>query len=121
MDKYRSKYEERQAKHLRRAGIKFKYESLTLEYVWPSKNAKYTPDWLITSNGIVIETKGKFTVQDRQKHLLIQSTYPDLDIRFVFMRDNKIHKKSKMRYSTWCEKHGFMYAIGDIPLEWCKQ
>lgn len=119
--KYRSKYEEKQARLLSEGGIRFKYESIALKYVWPARNATYTPDWFITKTNVIIETKGKFTAPDRQKHLLVRETYPDLDIRFVFMRDNKIHKKSKMRYSDWCKKHGFMYAIGDIPLEWCKE
>jgi hypothetical protein len=52
---------------------------------------------------------------------LVFEQNPDLDIRFLFMRDNKISKNSKTRYSDWCKKRGIKYAVsehGHIPDEW---
>ena len=70
-------------------------------------------------NGIIVETKGRFTPADRQKHLLVQKQFPELDIRFVFSNPNqKINKGSKTSYAMWCEKNGFLYAKGLIPKEW---
>ena len=79
---------------------------------------KYTPDFLLP-NGIIIETKGRFTPADRMKHLAIQKQHKDLDIRFVFSNSNsKLRKGAKTTYADWCEKHGFLYADKDVPQEW---
>tara|TARA_S200002703_G_scaffold24130_1_gene20967 strand:+ start:3495 stop:3842 length:348 start_codon:yes stop_codon:yes gene_type:complete len=79
---------------------------------------KYTPDFLLP-NGIIIETKGRFTPADRMKHLAIQKQHPNLDIRFVFSNSNsKLRKGAKTTYADWCEKHGFLYADKDVPQEW---
>ncbi len=59
-------------------------------------------------------------MHDRTKHLLIKQQHPDKDIRFLFKVDNKINKASETRYSDWCEKHGFLYAFGEVPEEWLK-
>jgi len=68
-----------------------KYECLKIE--WEELNYRlYTPDFLLP-NGILIETKGRFTVEDRKKHLEIQKQHPHLDIRFVFTNSRaKIRK-----------------------------
>jgi hypothetical protein len=36
------------------------------------------------------------------------------------MRDNKLSKSSKTRYSEWCEKSGIPYAVGWFKKEWLK-
>ena len=94
------------------------YEPFSLSYILPAKKRRYTPDWVLP-NGIIIETKGLFKYVDREKHLLVREYHPELDIRFMFMRNNKLTKTSKKRYSDWCEDNGFLYAIGyEIPKEW---
>jgi hypothetical protein len=86
--------------------------------VKPEKKAKYTPDFLLP-NGIIVETKGRFLTEDRQKHLLIQAQHPELDIRFVFSNSRaRISKASSTTYAMWCEKHGFRYADKLIPQAW---
>ena len=78
----------------------------------------YTPDILL-GNGVIVEVKGYFDSLDRAKHLLIKEQHPDLDIRFVFQKsDKKISKTSNTTYANWCDKHGFMYADGLIPIDW---
>lgn len=117
MRKYRSGLEERVAKELEDQGVPFKYEELRINYLL-SEGRKYTPDFQLP-NGIIIETKGRFTAADRKKHLLIQKQHPDLDIRFVFSNPNsKLGKGAKSTYADWCDKHGFQYAKQSIPKEW---
>lgn len=94
------------------------YETHQIEYEVPARKAKYTPDFVL-SNCIIVETKGVFDVDDRQKHLLIKEQLPHLDIRFVFTNPNaKLYKNSPTSYAAWCEKHGFQYAKKTIPQEW---
>jgi len=94
-----------------------KYECLKIE--WEELNYRtYTPDFLLP-NGILIETKGRFTSEDRKKHLQISKQHPTLDIRFVFTNSKaKIRKGSKTTYGMWCNKYGFLYADKDVPQDW---
>lgn len=118
---YRSGLEERIAKELSLLDPEYEYESFKLSFIQPVKKRTYTPDFLL-SNGIIVETKGRFMVADRQKHLWIQEQHPDLDIRFVFQNPlAKISKTSKTTYADWCEKYGFKYAAKSIPKEWVKE
>lgn len=116
---YRSGLEERVSSELTAAGVSFKYEEDVIRYVKPARAARYTPDFRILSNGIIIETKGRFITADRQKHLLIKEQHPDIDIRFVFSNpEQRISKTSRTTYADWCRKHGFKFAKGSVPWEW---
>ena len=67
----------------------------------------------------MIETKGRWTTEDRKKHLLIKDQHPELDIRFVFQNPKgKIRKGSKTTYADYCDKHGILWADKEIPNEW---
>lgn len=116
---FRSGLEERIASELRDAiGAAVPYEDTVINYTKPEKKAKYTPDFRLP-NGIIVETKGRFVTADRQKHLLVKDQHPELDIRFVFSNPNaRISKQSATTYAAWCEKHGFKYAKGSVPLAW---
>jgi hypothetical protein len=81
----------------------------------------YTPDFILP-NGIIIEAKGVWTVEDRTKHLLVRAQHPHLDIRLVFMNAaNKIRKGSDTTYAKWCDKKGIIYADKIIPKSWLSQ
>ena len=115
---YRSGLEKRIQEQLNGLSVEYEYEKLKIEYE-VHEVRKYTPDFVILSNGIIVESKGRFVVADRKKHLLIQKQRPDLDIRFVFSNSKaKINKGSKTTYGDWCNKHGFLYADKLIPEEW---
>jgi hypothetical protein len=118
---FRSGLEERVSEQLAFLNILDCYEIKKIPFVQPAKNRNYTPDfWL--PNGIIVETKGVFTVQDRQKHLLIKEQYPDLDLRFVFSNSkNKLRKGSKTTYADWCNKYDFIFADQLIPEEWINE
>ena len=115
---WRSGLEERVAEQLDSLGVAFTYEKLQLGYIQPESKHTYTPDFIL-ENGIIVETKGRFELSDRKKHLLVKAQHPDLDIRFVFSNSRqRITKTSKTTYGMWCTQHGFIYADKFIPLEW---
>ena len=115
MPRFRSKFEQRLALALKRAGVKFGYESERIGYL---KKHHYTPDFVL-ENGVMLEAKGRWISSDRRKHLLIQQQHPELDIRFVFMRaSNTLNKRSKTTYGDWCDKHGFLWCEKSIPRSW---
>jgi hypothetical protein len=117
---FRSGLEMDIAKQLQKAGVAADYEQWQLRYIVPEKEHKYTPDFVLP-NGIIIETKGRFMLGDRQKHLLIRAQNPKLDIRFIFTNSkSKLYKGAKSTYADWCNKHGFMYADKIIPKEWLR-
>jgi len=114
---YRSGLEDTISQDLKDRGVDFDYETLKIKWVL-HKNKSYTPDFVLP-NGVIIESKGRFVVDDRMKHLEIQKQHPELDIRFVFSNSrNKIRKGSKTTYGDWCDKHGFIYSDKRIPDEW---
>jgi hypothetical protein len=118
---FRSGLEERIAEQLDKAGVEYTYEKLKLDYVKPASKHVYTPDFVL-SNGIIIETKGRFLLADRQKHVLVKRHNPTLDIRFVFSNSNaRISKASTTTYAQWCIKNGFKYADKTIPEEWMNE
>jgi hypothetical protein len=131
---YRSLYEEDIANEITRLGGQFKYEAYSYEYTQPiranrsrcadceSKNLVregwYTPDFFMAS-GTVIEAKGKFTASDRAKIKAVVSTVPELgeNLVLMFMRDNKLNRNAKQRYSDWAEANGIDYVVGTTPKE----
>ena len=118
---FRSGLEETVSKALKEAGVPFTYEKKKIRYIKPASEHQYTADFEL-DNGIIIETKGRFMIQDRKKHLLIKRQHPHLDIRFVFSNSNqKLNKGSRTTYAQWCVKNGFLYADKEIPVHWLKE
>ena len=118
---FRSGLEEKVAKYLTSKGVRFSFETLKVSYVKPETKHTYTPDFIL-DNGIIIETKGRWMLDDRKKHLLIRKQHPNLDIRILFQNANaKISKGSKTSYADFCEKHDIRYAHRDIPEEWLRE
>ena len=118
---YRSGLEEKIGEQLKKLKVNAEYESFKIPYIVPVIQRTYTPDYLLP-NGIVLELKGLFVLEDRKKHLLIKEQYPNLDIRFVFSNSKtKLRKGAKSCYAEWCEKHGFIYADKEVPLSWIKE
>jgi len=119
---YRSNSELNTAFVLTKYNIEFKYEPDKIPYEW-REDKNYIPDFLLP-NGIILEVKGRFMLEDRKKHLFLRDQHPDVDIRFVL--DNpyrKLYKGGKMTYADWCDKYNFKYCKGGegIPLEWFKK
>lgn len=117
---YKSGFEYDTALQLESKKIKFKYESEKVSFTVPEKKRTYTPDFFLP-NGVIIETKGRWTLEDRKKHLLIKDQNPNLDIRIVFQNENqKIRKGSKTSYADFCTKHGILFASKEIPEDWLR-
>lgn len=115
---WRSGLEEKIQLDLRSKGVAFEYETVKLAYTVPESAHSYRPDFLLP-NGIIVESKGLFSLEDRKKHLLVKEQHPSLDIRFVFSRSaSPIRKGSKTTYADWCRKNGFLFADKLIPPEW---
>lgn len=115
---FRSGLEEVTIQALQNSGIEPNYEAKKLEYIIPESKHVYTPDFPVSPH-IVIETKGRWVVEDRQKMLLIMKQYPDIEFRMLFYNANqKIKKGSKTSYANWCDKHNIKWANKQIPLEW---
>ena len=118
---FRSGLEEETSKFLTDNGAKFTYEEMKIRYLQPATERQYTPDFVL-ENGIIIETKGRFLVADRKKHILIKRQHPHLDIRFVFSNSKqKLNKASRTTYADWCIKNGFQYADKEVPVHWIKE
>jgi hypothetical protein len=148
--KKRSGFEDKLDADLKDQGCSYWYEPFKIPYeIKETRN--YIPDFVISKGKltkpkksltfdeardmILIEAKGFFKYQDRVKMLLVKEQYPELDVRLVFQNNNyitKLTKKQKSmkkegkefvkeRYSDWAEKHGFPYAIKQIPSEWYKE
>ena len=115
---FKSGLEESVSNQIASRGLSVEYESEEVSYIIPASEHTYHPDFKLP-NGIRVETKGRFVLADRKKHLLVKQQNPELDIRFVFTNSkNKINKKSKTTYADWCEKNGFKYADKTIPDSW---
>ena len=114
---YRSGLEETIAVSLQRRGFDPHFEETKIEYR-VEETRRYTPDFPL-DNGVIVESKGRFTAADRKKHLLVKEQHPHLDIRFVFSRSStRISKTSQTTYADWCRKNGFLFADKDVPDAW---
>ncbi|MCP4897977.1 MAG: hypothetical protein GY906_13475 [bacterium] len=142
----RSGFEDKIAKDLDERKIPYEYEPWQLEYfskvhggiVWDTaddivspitwvevrKRRWYKPDFVVKrllTEPLIIEAKGRFPQAKRTMMLDVQKAWPDLDIRFLFYRKEKLRPALKRTpYNTdWAEANGFPYAVGhEIPEEW---
>lgn len=116
--KFRSRYEETIYNNVLENGLTVEYEPYSLQYL---VKGNYYPDFILP-NGIVVEAKGYFDSRARAKMIAVKKFNPDLDIRFTFMNSKtKVRKGSKLSYADWCDKYGFPFADGNIPLKWFEE
>ena len=81
---YRSGLEIKVKDYLRERKVRFKYESLKIEWEDLMYRTYTRPHY----NGLIKKLKGRFTSDDRRKHIAIKKQHPELDIRFVFENSN---------------------------------
>ena len=79
---FRSGLEEKVAKQIQKANHKLRYEVVKIKWI-DFAIRSYTPDFVL-DNGIIIEVKGFWSVEDRKKHAKVKQQHTDLDIRMVF-------------------------------------
>ena len=112
---YRSQFEADVAEHLK--GVEALYEECVIPYS-VTINTSYKPDWILPKQCIVLEAKGRFSIDDRNKMLIVKQQNPNLDIRMIFQDPNAKVTKT-MTNATWCDKHGFPWCNAkEIPDEW---
>lgn len=100
--------------------VKIEYESEEIPY---TITRYYVPDFVLTwkdGHKVYIETKGYLRKEDADKMIAIKKQHPDLDIRILFEKDNRVSSRHKMRYSDWAKKHGYLCAFKDIPEDWLR-
>jgi hypothetical protein len=107
---YRSKFELQFSKKLETLKIKVQYETDKIVYIQPEKQRTYIPDWTIGKNRY-IETKGRFTAQDRQKVLCVIKSNPKIKLYLLFQNAKvTLSKVSKTSYGDWCDKNNIEWA-----------
>ena len=89
---YRSGFEHKVSDQLKENKVKFGYENTVIDYIKPETKHTYTIDFTLP-NGILVETKGRWVLEDRKKHLLIKKQKPELDIRMVFQSESWLNEK----------------------------
>jgi hypothetical protein len=107
-------------KQLRRSPVKVGYESEKIPFT-VIKHKNYRPDFpLYFPDGHVrlIEIKGYLRPDDRAKMKMVKEQHPDIDLRIVFQKDNKLNAQSQTTYTQWARKLDIPYAVGHIPKEW---
>lgn len=116
--KFRSKFEKKVYEKAKEQGYVITYEPKDSRLSY-TRIATYLPDFRLP-NGVLVETKGRFTASDRTKMLRVRKENPGADIRIVFQRGNNRLTKSpnSITYGEWCDKHGFPWAVTFIPEEW---
>ncbi len=100
-------------------GIEVDYEVEAVPFT-PAPKTKTFDFWVTTRTGkrIVIECKGPWLPEVRRDECLAIEQNPQLDVRYVFMRDQPIRRGSKTRYSDFCHKKGILCAFGGVPDAW---
>ncbi len=114
---FKSGFERTVDANLKSRGVEYTYETLELPYVL---NGTYHPDFIL-ANGIIIEVKGKLDQQSKRKMIAIRKQYPELDIRFLLMEANKKVPGTKQTHEKWCDRNGYLWAIGTVPEEWISE
>lgn len=126
--KSRSGYEDRIRANLDQRGIKYGYETRSFTYRKiickhcgeTAVEASYTPDFIFDGGlPLVVEAKGYWDTEDRNKLKLVLRDNPGIDIRFILQRDQAIRKGSKTKYGMILDKLGVPWCTGtEIPWEW---
>lgn len=132
--KFRSKAEKICAEWLDKHGIKWEYEVEKLPFLSRVRSGEcgtchakevyqrrlYIPDFYIPSGKFFIEVKGRLTRRDRGKMKDIHTQHPNVDIRMLFSKNNKLERNINKRYVEWCEEIGYTHiAVGYVPpKEW---
>ncbi len=114
---YKSKLEIQVAEYL---GDNAEYECEYISFTQPAKSRKYCPDFK-TKAGVFIECKGKWTAEDRAKHVWLKEQHPDKRIVLLFQNSSvKLNKRSSTTYGDWATKNNiewYDWRDKNIPKE----
>lgn len=76
----------------------------------------YKPDFVFPRQCFILEAKGRFDHEDRDKITYIRTQYPDLDLRMVFYSNDHITRQ--VTYGDWCNKMLIPWSVGTVPPSW---
>jgi predicted nuclease of restriction endonuclease-like RecB superfamily len=112
MGTLRNKFEKKINRQLEKAKVTFSYESERIPYYLV---CHYIPDFIVhTPTGtLYIECKGYLRPEDKRKLIAVKRLNPHMDLRILYFSNNKKNTK-------WAERHGFKYAVSNIPPEWLR-
>lgn len=111
---YGKKFEQKVMEVLEQSGASFHFEGLKVSYTTFST---YKPDILL-ENGVVVEIKTFLPYDEQRKLRDVKASNPELDLRLLFEKPDKVLPNSKLTHAQWADKYGFKWAAGLIPLEW---
>jgi hypothetical protein len=100
---------------------KVAYEKFPFTYIKPSTAHTYTPDFVNRDSKLIVETKGRFLIEDRKKMVLIKDGYPDWRVCIFFTSMHRpLYKGSKTTYKAWCDKNGIECSDlkAGLPKDW---
>nr|WP_174890408.1 endodeoxyribonuclease [Roseicella sp. DB1501] len=94
----------------------YRYEAARLTYQIPAST--YTPDWISPDGRTIIESKGRFSEEDRRKMRLIRQQFPHLRIIMIFQNPRtRISKRSKTTYEEYARKIGIeVMTLGEVAI-----
>ena len=87
---YRSGLEDDISEDLKQRGVAFGYETMKIKWVL-HRNKSYTPDFILP-NGVIVESKGRFTTDDRSRSNTLSLTY-GLCSAIVGLRSVKVQRR----------------------------
>jgi hypothetical protein len=120
--KFKSGFEERVYHAAVRNNLSLKYEPRGSKMLYTLPERSYTPDFILSPSGVVVETKGFLRYDDLRKMIAVKEANPDKDIRIVFQKAKTLLRKGgTMNYGQWATKAGFEWAEGTIPDAWFEE
>jgi predicted nuclease of restriction endonuclease-like RecB superfamily len=117
---FKSKFEQTVATELQELLGNIDYEPDKIHFVQPAKKRFYLPDFKLRKD-TYIECKGKWTADDRAKHVWIREQHPEITVYMLFQNANvRLTKRSKTTYGDWATKNNMVWADyrQGIPKEW---
>lgn len=123
----RSGFEKKTKTFLESQKIPFEYETERIPYTVPETKKNYIPDFIVVTRSgkkLYLECKGRWLSSDFIKLKLVKQQNPDLDIRMIFQRNNKIRPGSKTTYTMRAAKLGIPCVVslmGHPPLSWLEE
>lgn len=103
LNNYKSKFEKTVGDYL---GQRAEYEPDRISFTQPAKQRYYLPDFKI-GDATYIECKGKWTADDRAKHVWVKEQNPNVRVILLFQNSKvRLNKRSNTTYGDWATKNG---------------
>jgi hypothetical protein len=129
---YRSRAENALANWLNERKIKFDYETIKLPYTTRvvsgfcdkcgnkkcSQRHVYLLDFWFPKHEFGIELKGRLTGHDRDKMVAVKRDNPEVNIKMLFLSNNRLHPRTEKRYMDWAAEAGYDASVKIPDMRW---